>query len=368
MAARLLTGVVFAWLPAAAGASEYGHVPDHMTALVATSSSNRSVQDWEVPKLGDLRRKFEGLPRSCEVLLQISASSVNPADRSVSGPFPQVMGSDLSATVVAAEANCTRLKIGDRVWADIGAVVNCSSGKGKENGAYAQYAVALETQLGLMPRNLGVEEAAALPKVSLTSYKALRWYGGAPYTGRQASVLILGGSGGTGSVGIQLAKAWGANTVITTTSAANTDYVRSLGADLVIDYKTSNWTTVIADESVDVIYDTVGQKGTGDAAMAKLVKGGHYVTIVGAVPTKPRADVTSTMFINSNTNLDNFQILDELRALVEQDKLRMRDITTYSLLDILKAFDESASGHVRGKLVITAPASLPSARDAVEMV
>merc|ERR1712107_275252 len=82
-------------------------------------------------------------------------------------------------------------------------VTETSDGRGKENGAYAQIAVDLESQLGLMPRNLDFTEAGVLPKVSLTSYKALQWYGGAPYHDREVTVLMLGGSGGTGTTGIR---------------------------------------------------------------------------------------------------------------------------------------------------------------------
>jgi len=94
-----------------------------------------------VPELGDLHKTRSGLPDSCEVLVNVKYSSINPADRSSPGPYPQVMGSDLAGTVVAVEDSCKRLKVGDRVWADIGAVTS----PGKENGAFAPIAVALET-------------------------------------------------------------------------------------------------------------------------------------------------------------------------------------------------------------------------------
>eukprot|EP00439_Symbiodinium_sp_Y106_P023696 s5432_g2.t3 len=291
---------------------------------------------------------------SCEVLLHVLGSSVNPADRTAAGPFPQVLGSDVVAVVEAVEPSCGRLAVGDRVWADIGAVVQTSSGKGKENGAFAPFAVALESQLGRMPKKLSVWEAAALPKVSLTSYKALKWYGGAPY-GRDVTVLILGGSGGCGSTGIQLAKAWGATTIITTTSVANEPYVLRLGADRVIDYRSQNWWEVLSNGTVDVVYDTVGEAGTGDRAMSLMRRGaqlctwavmrGYFVTIAGALPQKPRADIRSSTFINSATNLQNFQLLDELRDLVDAGHLRMPEIQTFELADILAAFDVSAAHH-----------------------
>lgn len=322
-----------------------------MQAFIAFGSSDYRLSRRAIPVLGDLHKKFQNLPDSCEVLVRVNSSSVNPADRTTPGPFPQVMGSDMAGVVISREDTCKRLQVGDRVWGDIGAVVQTAeSASGKENGAFAEVAVALESQLSIMPKNIDFCEAGSLPKVALTSYKALKWYGGAPYT--TAKVLILGGSGGTGSAGIQLAKAFGATEIITTTSSANMDYVRSLGASSVIDYHTSNWWEVLTDGSLDAIYDTVGETGTGDRAMPKLKSGGYYVTIVGDLPKSPRSDVHANMFINSKTNLNNSNLLDDLKDLVELDRLRMRRLRRYALSDIANAFVESSQGHVVGKVVI----------------
>ena len=117
-------------------------------------------------------------------------------------------------------------------------MVHTKAGKStKELGAYAEYAVAIESQLGIMPPNLGWNEAGSLPKVALTSFKALAWYAGGEMGGttntwiKGKTVLVLGGSGGTGTAGIQLAKAMGAAKVITTAGAGNAAYCMALGAD-----------------------------------------------------------------------------------------------------------------------------------------
>jgi NADPH:quinone reductase-like Zn-dependent oxidoreductase len=331
-------------------------LPSEMPALVASSAAKQEVTIFKTPKLGDLHSKFDNLPDSCEVLVAISHSSVNPADTYPSAPFPQVMGSDLSGTVVETQDTCKRLKVGDKVWADIGAVTEFGGSKGKENGAYAPLAVALESQLGHMPKNLDFEEAAALPKVALTGYKAMTWYGGAPYTSSNGTFLLLGGSGGTGTVGIQLAKALGATKVITTCSAENAEYVKSLGADEVIDYHSANWWEVLDKGSVNAIYDCVGQAGTGDNAMPILAEGGYYVTLRGQLPTSVPKGKHASAFINSDTNLDNVDLLDALRDLAEAEKLRFAKRKSYDLVDVLAAFNESAGGHVDGKLVIKMPA------------
>jgi NADPH:quinone reductase-like Zn-dependent oxidoreductase len=151
------------------------------------------------------------------------------------------------------------------VWGDIGANTATKGGQTKELGAYAPTAVALEAQLATIPGSLSFSQAGALPKVALTTYKAFAWYAGAPaaarWTRANATVLVLGGSGGTGSVGIQMAKSFGAKTVITTTSSANFAYCKRLGADALVDYHAEDWWSVLDDGSVDVVYDTVGQVG-----------------------------------------------------------------------------------------------------------
>ena len=115
---------------------------------------------------------------------------------------------------------------------------------------------------GPLPSTLPTMHPGSLLKVALTSYKALVWYAGAKNDTlwqRKPAVLILGGSGGCGTVAIQLAKAFGAGTITTTTSARNFQYCTDLGSTRNIDYKAQDWwaPSVIPDESMDVIYDTV---------------------------------------------------------------------------------------------------------------
>lgn len=330
-----------------------------MNAWVATSASTQGFQSLSIPTIGDLHRQYSDLPSSCEYLLEVMASSVNPSDVSPQiAQYPHVIGSDVAAIVVEVGPGCTKLQVGDQVWADIGANTRTVSGaKTKELGAYGEYVLGLESQLGRMPTNLGFLEAAALPKVALTSYKAFVWYCDALNDTRwskKPSVLVLGGSGGTGSTGIQLAKAFGAVVVITTCSSKNTLYCKGLGADLVIDYATTNWWELLSSNSVDIVYDTVGQPGTGNYAMDKIRPGGFYVTITGALATKVKPGVTQNMFINSDTNLDNLKELNALKSLVESELLRMHHIDgIYTLPTIGQAFNVSRAGHVVGKLVIS---------------
>jgi NADPH:quinone reductase-like Zn-dependent oxidoreductase len=237
---------------------------------------------------------------------------------------------------------------------------NVFKSKTKVLGGYAEYAVAVESQLSLKPKNLGMIEAGALPKVALTSYKALQWYANAGNWTKAAAgpvVLVLGGSGGTGTCGIQLAKAYGASKVITTTSADNFAYVKALGADQVLDFRTQDWWTVLAAHSVDIVYDTVGQSGTGSRAMEVLncqsQYFGHYVSITGALAPSPAKGCTQAAFINSDTNLDDGSILASLAALAEADKLRMPSIdSVFGIADVEKGFARSKTHEAKGKISI----------------
>ncbi|GAB5362819.1 hypothetical protein AAMO2058_000831500 [Amorphochlora amoebiformis] len=325
-----------------------------MAAYIAVGANNYEfVDNFAAPRLGTLHHLFQNLT-ACEVLIQVMGSSVNPADRyNDAYRIPKVIGSDISGIIIDMQPNCTsRLQVGDAIWGDIGANALLLNGtKTKELGGYGQYAVALESQISHMPKNLNFTEAGVLPKVSLTSYKALVWYGGAPWA-RSTTILILGGSGGTGSSGIQLAKAFGADTIITTTSGANAEYCKSLGASRIIDYHKENWWEVLIPGSVDVIYDCVGQSGTADRALSLLPSGGYFVTIAGQLSQNPKEGVSQAFFINSDTNIINFNQLDILRDMVEKNLLLPRISSVYPLDRTEEAFNVSSQGHVVGKLAI----------------
>ena len=165
----------------------------------------------------------------------------------------------------------------------------------------------------------------------------------------------MGGSGGTGTTGIQLAKYYGASNIITTTSGPNAKYCSELGATRIINYHTTNWwdETVLQNATFDLIYDTVGQDNTGDRAMRLLKQGGYYVTITGQLAKQVPAGITQSMFINSDTNLNSYVLMDELAKISSMNQLRMKRLSTpYTLNTIDDGFIESQTGHVVGKLVV----------------
>ena len=292
--------------------------------------------------------------------LAFADSSVNPSDRSptmaINDHYPKPAGSDVSGIIVGTTAGgCKKLKVGDAVWGDIGPnTMTVSGSKTKQLGGYAQFAVALDSQLSKVPEGMGLAEAGSLPKVALTSYKALVWYANMDTRPMdERTVLVLGGSGGTGTVGLQLAKkVFNATKVTTTTSADNFDYCRSNGADELIDYKTTNWWEVVPDGSQDIVYDCVGQSATGDYAVKKLKPGGSYVTITGNLAIRVPPGVSQHSFINSDTNLGSANLLEALASFKD---VRMTSLKTYNLSDVDAAFAESAAGQVKGKLLIKPP-------------
>jgi len=329
---------------------------DTMEALIAknyTSDLDDLVLNKSVP--------YPVLPGPGYIIIKVHSTSINPIDwKIIEGgmplTFPKIMGCDAAGEVVATCDNCIS-QVGQHVWTDLGAVVNDSMlGQTEELGAYAQFAVALDSQVSMMPTNLNWTEAAVLPLVALTSWKALEWYGGAPFIS-PTTVLILGGSGGTGTSGIQLAKYFGAVNIIVTASAQNSNLLKSLGAKQVIDYHTQDWWTVLNPGSVNVIYDTVGEQGSADRAMTILDKNGYFVTIAGDLSENCRADVTQSKFINSATNADSREYLQKLTSIVESGGLKPVIQQIFTFDKIIDAMKLSKAGHVVGKLGVTIPHS-----------
>ena len=334
-----------------------------MRSFLKSNASDPGHFDLHVsrPDIGDLHRRYEldAGASDCEILIRTIASSVNPSDINPTvATYPKVLGSDVAGIVERVGVNCTRFSVGDRVYGDIGANTLSGGVKTKELGAYAEYSLALESQLGKMPTVWSWAEAGSLPKVALTSYKALVWYANAtvdPLWKRSPTVLVLGGSGGTGTTAIQLARVFGAGQIWTTTSGTNAAYCKSLGADRVIDYHSQNWwdEDIVGNETVDVVYDCVGQRGTGDRAMRVLKSPGYFVTIAGSLADHPKAGVSQSFFINSDTNLVSAPLLDHLTEIAESGRLAMpRIFATFPLSGVSDAFNMSAQGHVVGKISI----------------
>ena len=290
------------------------------------------------------------------VLIKIEASSINPVDwkliesneTGLPAAFPVVLGMDAAGLVAALGSSCDgRLNIGDRVWIDLA----------DDNlGGFGNYAIAEEAHIGVMPASLNFTEAASLPLVSMTGLAALTGGGASglpsPPNIVGKTVMVLGGSGGCGSVGIELALAMGAAKVFTTTAPSSFPFVQSLGASKpFFDYHdgVGAWAQALGPNSVDFVYDTVGESGAADAAMSALREGGAFVTIAGALAKTPRAG-REQAFIHHW--MKNVTALNKIRELVDDGKLHPHVSAIYALQEVGTAFARSRTGTVVGKLAV----------------
>jgi NADPH:quinone reductase-like Zn-dependent oxidoreductase len=225
----------------------------------------------EAGRIGDLP---EPELRDDDVLVQIHAASVNALDSKIrSGEFklilpyrlPLILGNDMAGTVIRVGARVRDFKVGDEVYA---------RPDDDRIGTFAEHITVKESSLALKPKTLTMVEAASLPLVALTAWQTLVE---TAKLKKGQKVLIQAGSGGVGSVAIQLAKHLGAF-VATTTSTANVAWVKALGTDVVIDYKQQDFSTVLRD--YDVVLNSLGSDELNKSLLV-LKPGGHLISISG---------------------------------------------------------------------------------------
>ena len=290
----------------------------------------------EVVKYGDLP---DPTAAAGQVVVDAFGASVNGADWKVragqygKAAFPLVLGRDFSGVVSAVGQGVTDLRVGDEVFGVLEA--------GRE-GAYAEKIAIGAAIVAKKPGGLSHVDAAALALTGLTALcsveDALKLKSG-------ETILIQGGAGGVASFAIQLAKHLGAR-VITTASAANLSYLRSLGADQVIDYNTTDFTKAVS--NCDAVFDTVG----GDVAtrsFAVLKPGGRAAFIASGAkaPTPERGDVTA---LRPAVGRDRPH-LERIAALYQAGVIRKPEVTVFQLPDAVEVTRQSEARHVRGKLV-----------------
>ena len=291
----------------------------------------------DVLKYGDLPDPVAGPD---QVVVDVVAASVNGADWRVragqyaEAKFPLVLGRDFSGTVAALGAGVSDLKVGDAVFGVLE--------PGRE-GAYAEKLAITAAIIAKKPDALSHVDAAAMALTGLTALISIET---TLKLQRGETILIQGGAGGVASVAIQLAKHIGAR-VITTTSAANMNYVRNLGADEVIDYNAQDFTRVIS--GCDAVFDTVG----GDVAQKSFVvlrPGGRAAFIAsGAQAPKPeRGDVTSLRPAVGRARAP----LERVAELVVAGAVRPPEVKLFRLSQAAEAHRVSEGRHFRGKLVL----------------
>ena len=291
--------------------------------------------------------KYEDVPRpepkEDQILVRVIAAGVNPVDGLIrsgmfakyeKAVFPMILGADIAGVVEKAGSEVTKFKAGDPVFAYASL---------KSGGGYAEYALTTEREAAPKPKVLTYVEAAAVPVVALTAWQAL--IDTAKLSAGQ-TVLIHGGSGGVGTFAIQIAKARGAR-VIATASTANQDLLKQLGADMTIDYTKQKFEDMAKD--VDVVLDSVG-KDTLARSYGVVKKGGFIVSLV-ARPDRNELNKRGIggAALNVEANSDE---LAEIGKLIDEGKIKVIVSQTFPLSEAVKAQEQVATGHTRGKIVL----------------
>ena len=278
-----------------------------------------------------------------EALVRVVAAAVNPIDwkirqghlkTMVPYVFPLTLGWDFSGVIEALGSEVSSLAVGDAVFSrpDI-----------RRDGSYAEYVAVRAVEIARKPKTISHIEAASIPLVGITAWETIVSVGNL-VAGQKA--LIYAASGGVGSLAVQIAKSRGAH-VVATTSSANIELVRSLGADQVIDYRNQRFADNVKD--VDVVVDTVG--GDVQASSWSVLRRGGILVSTVSVPSIERAaalGVRSAFVLIS----PNAAVLDQLAGLVDAGKLRPLIGGEFALRNVADAHALSESGRTVGKIVL----------------
>lgn len=277
------------------------------------------------------------------MLVRVVAASINPVDWKVRAgylagmiphPLPLTLGWDVSGVVAAVGEQVTQWQVGDAVY---------SRPDLARNGTYAEFVAIRASECAHKPRTISHVEAASLPLAGITAWEAMMDTAQVPAGQR---VLVHAGSGGVGSLAVQLVKAAGA-TVISTASGRNRALVESLGVDQFVDYTTAKVADAV--EPVDAVFDTIGGD-VQEASWSLLKPGGIQVSIISP-PDEAKAAALGVrggfVFIGPNA-----PVLDQLAAMVDRGKLRPIVGAEFALEDIVQAHALSESGRAVGKIVL----------------
>jgi len=298
------------------------------------------------------------VPAPDEVLIRVEGASINAADWLLMQGEPFVVrlafglrrprfstrGRDVAGVIEAVGGNVRRFSVGDEVYAEVDA------------GSFADYTVAKEKRLAHKPSRLSFAEAAAVPIAATTALQGVRDV--AKITPGD-TVLINGASGGVGSFAVQLAKAYGAE-VTGVCSTANLEFVRSLGADHVIDYTVEDFTT--GEARYDVVIDLVANRSLAECRRAITRRGtlvlasGNGGRVLGPI-RRMLAAMLVGMFVTQNlrplTAVASGADLEVLRELIEAGTITPTVDRSYPLAETPEAIRYFVEEHVKGKIAIT---------------
>lgn len=289
-------------------------------------------------------------PQPGEVQIQISHAAVNPVDwkicegylkKLLPHAFPLIPGWDAAGTISAVGDGVTAFNEGDRVYAF------CRKPT-VQWGTYAEYVCFDATHVAPIPSTLTPAQAASIPLVALTAWQSL--FDDAKLK-REQTILVHAGAGGVGSMALQFAKHVGAK-VYTTASANHHDYVKKLGADIVIDYNQHPFEEAIIGyepEGVDVVYDCVGYE-TLERSYGVAKKSGCLVSIVN----RPDPELCDTHQIRGAFTFvrPEGSQLSSIGQLIDEGKVAPPAITEIPFSEYAKAWDQIKSHHTQGKIVL----------------
>ena len=307
------------------------------------------------------------LVKENEVLIEVHSTGINQLDAKIKAgefklmmpyKFPLILGHDLAGIVTKVGSKVKRFKVGDAVFARP-ADYNI--------GTFAEYIAVNENDVALKPSNISMEEAASIPLVALTVWQAIVEKAKLK---KGQKVFIQAGSGGVGTIAIQLAKHLGA-TVATTTSTDNIDWVKELGADIVINYKTQDFESILKD--YDLVLNSQDSK-TLEKSMNILKPKGKVISISGPPDVTFAKEIGLSWFLKivfsllsnkvrkqaKKRNIDysflfmkaDGKQLSEIGKLIEADVIRPVVEKVFSFDKMNEALTYVASGRAKGKVVV----------------
>ncbi len=288
-------------------------------------------------------------PDEGEVLIQIKAIGINPVDWKIREgklkdrlphQFPLILGWDFAGIVAETGHSARRFQVGDEVYS------YCRRPT-VQKGSYAAYIALPESYIAHRPKNISFEEAAAIPLTTLTAYQSI--YSAAKLAAGE-SLVILGASGGVGSAAVQLGKIRGAR-VISIASKKNHAYLKSIGADEVIDYQTADFADAVKQylpQGADVIFNCAN-----DAALQKSLAfaKGRMVNIVGQPDVSAFTDKgVECHYVFVEPHVPQ---LEQIREWVENGQFKVHLQATYPFEEVDKAHQQIETLHTCGKIALT---------------
>jgi len=280
-----------------------------------------------------------------KVLIEVYAAGVNPVDWKLRAgylqqmmllKFPATLGGDFSGVIVDVGEDVSAFKKGDEVY---GSALVLGGG----SGAFAEFALASAKAAAHKPKRINHVEAAALPLVGVSAYQALVDHIGLT---KDKRILIHGGAGGIGAIAIQLAKHMRAY-VATTASARDIEYVKELGADEALDYKSQSFETILRD--YDAVYDTVG--GETYVKSFKVLKKGGIIVSMLEQPSSELMEQYGVNAIGQFTRI-NRERLSKLSEFIDKGIIKVHVDKTFPLEQAGEALVYLQTGHPRGKVVL----------------